>query len=85
MLASKPVGSSSRPEESLDPSRFVNLAEVAEMLGLSRRTLIRMARRGEGPTILKLYRGRYLVDLAELEAWLDTRRLDRLDGQEAAR
>ena len=47
--------------------------EVAAALDLSPETVARMARRGELPA--RLVAGRYRFDAAEVEAWLEARRV----------
>ena len=56
-----------------DPFRKLPVSEAASFLGLSKSTLDKLRISGGGPTYLQLGR-RVLYDVADLEAWLSSRR-----------
>jgi len=55
---------------------LINTAKAADVLGVRPQTLRLWRSRGTGPTYVRLHgtRGRVLYDVADLRAWLDTRR-----------
>jgi predicted DNA-binding transcriptional regulator AlpA len=57
----------------LDANRYVTEAAAAHLLGVSYRTLYRMAERGEGPPRLKLSDRMVRYRLADIEAWVNER------------
>jgi predicted DNA-binding transcriptional regulator AlpA len=59
--------------DDLDRHRFLTEAAAAHLLGISTMTLIRMARRGEGPPRLKLSDRMVRYRLADVEAWVRER------------
>ena len=60
---------SSFRSDDLDAHRFITEAGAAHLLGISTMTLIRMAKRGEGPPRLKLSDRMVRYRLADVEAW----------------
>jgi predicted DNA-binding transcriptional regulator AlpA len=53
------------------PDRIINEKATAEILGISRDTLRRLNRRGEGPTRRKISPRRVGYKFSEVEAYLD--------------
>lgn len=61
-----------------DPTRFVvRFPDVARELGVSPTTLRQMCRKGEGPPLLRLSERCFGVRRGELDAWVETRKVDR--------
>ncbi len=56
-----------------DPFRKLPVSEASRFLGLSKSTLDKLRISGGGPTYLQLGR-RVLYDVADLEAWLTSKR-----------
>lgn len=56
-----------------DPARKLPVSEAARYTGLSKSTLDKLRISGGGPTYLQLGR-RILYDVADLEAWLTSKR-----------
>jgi len=64
---------SSFRSDDLDAHRFLTEAATAHLLNVSTMTLIRMAKRGEGPPRLKLSDRMVRYRLADVEAWVRER------------
>lgn len=65
----------------VDPARrVVRLTDVCRELGLSPATFRRLCRNGEGPPVLQLSERRYGVRRGDLEAWIESRKIERPPG-----
>jgi len=58
----------------------IKFAEAARRAGLSTATLRRLVADGEGPAVYRLGRRWFVIDLADLETWVASRRLDTSAG-----
>ncbi len=73
MRALGAVAYSEPPMLKTDTSRKLPVSEAARLIGLSKSTLDKLRISGGGPTYLQLGR-RVLYDVADLEAWLISKR-----------
>lgn len=61
-----------------DPARaVVRFADVCRELGLSAATLRRMCKNGNGPPLIQLSERRLGVRRGDLDAWVESRKMDR--------
>ncbi|WP_342167093.1 helix-turn-helix domain-containing protein [Methylobacterium sp. SD21] len=61
----------------IDPARaVVRFPDVCRELGLSATTLRRICREGKGPPLLQLSERRSGVRRGDLDAWVESRKLD---------
>ena len=67
------MASTNEPQLAATERRYVNVRQLAEMLGISHVTLELWRRKGTGPAHLRVGR-RVVYDIVDVRAWLDANR-----------